>query len=170
MIVEQYSMSQTTLEHWASSLANYIDFPVFIGVSGPLGAGKSTFARAFLRAASGEEDIPSPTFALVQQYQHQAYALPMVHADLFRITAEAELHQMGFTEMLTDALALVEWPCKVHYAVETPRWDITLDICAEDEDRRDVRWEMLTVSNTSSSEALVRAIISGQLGAWERVT
>lgn len=79
-------------------------------LSGPMGAGKSAFARAFLRAATGEPDlrVPSPTFTLAQ-----AYALPggvaATHFDLWRLSGPAELLELGFDEA-RQGIVLVEWP------------------------------------------------------------
>jgi tRNA threonylcarbamoyladenosine biosynthesis protein TsaE len=78
-------------------------------LEGPLGAGKSTFARAFLRAASGDPalEVPSPTFTLVQEYD-----LPGGHAchfDLWRTGGPADLAELGWDEA-REGIVLVEWP------------------------------------------------------------
>lgn len=78
-------------------------------LSGPLGAGKSAFVRAFLRAATGDPalDVPSPTFTLVQ-----AYATPRFtahHFDLWRLRDEADLRELGWEEA-REGVVLVEWP------------------------------------------------------------
>jgi tRNA threonylcarbamoyladenosine biosynthesis protein TsaE len=81
-------------------------------LSGPLGAGKSTFARAFLRAAAGEPAlrVPSPTFTLAQ-----GYALPggitATHYDLWRLAEPGELAELGFDEARAG-IVLVEWPAR----------------------------------------------------------
>ncbi len=76
-------------------------------LSGELGAGKSTFARALIRGAGHHGAIPSPTYTLVEPY-----ALPLgviYHIDLYRIGGEDELPFLGWDE-LDDGFRLVEWP------------------------------------------------------------
>lgn len=76
-------------------------------LSGDLGTGKSTFARALITAAGHDGPVPSPTYTLVEPYD-----LPraqIYHIDLYRISAEEELHYLGWDE-LDDGLRLVEWP------------------------------------------------------------
>jgi tRNA threonylcarbamoyladenosine biosynthesis protein TsaE len=78
-------------------------------LEGPLGAGKSTFARAFLRAASGDPDleVPSPTFTLVQAYDTPKGEI--FHYDLWRLDGPAALTELDWDDAL-DAILLVEWP------------------------------------------------------------
>jgi tRNA threonylcarbamoyladenosine biosynthesis protein TsaE len=78
-------------------------------LEGPLGAGKSTFARAFLRAASGDPalEVPSPTFTLVQGYDLPVG--PAHHFDLWRLDGPAGLEELGWEEA-REGIVLVEWP------------------------------------------------------------
>lgn len=82
-----------------------------VALSGDLGAGKTTFARALIRAIADDEalEVPSPTFTLVQTY---ALKLPVAHFDLYRIADAAEIDELGFDEALADGICLVEWPEK----------------------------------------------------------
>jgi tRNA threonylcarbamoyladenosine biosynthesis protein TsaE len=74
---------------------------------GELGAGKSTFARAFIKAAGHKGAVPSPTYTLVEPYK---LALGNIyHIDLYRVSDEEELRYLGWNE-LDDGLRLVEWP------------------------------------------------------------
>jgi len=75
---------------------------------GPLGMGKSTLARGLIRALTGpEEDVPSPTFTLVQFYETTP---PVAHFDLYRLTRPEEAFEIGLDEALDDGCALIEWP------------------------------------------------------------
>lgn len=76
-------------------------------LSGELGAGKSTFARAFIRAAGHEGAVPSPTYTLIEPYRVASGRL--YHVDLYRISSEEELEYLGWSE-LGDGLRMVEWP------------------------------------------------------------
>jgi tRNA threonylcarbamoyladenosine biosynthesis protein TsaE len=82
-------------------------------LSGEIGAGKSHLARALiaaLRAAAGEppEDIPSPSYTLVQTYR--AGATEIWHIDLYRLGDPGEVAELGLSEALGEAICLVEWP------------------------------------------------------------
>ncbi|KGF69921.1 chlorosome protein [Hoeflea sp. BAL378] len=80
-------------------------------LSGDLGAGKSTFARALIRAIADDPELeaPSPTFTLVQTYRLR---LPVAHLDLYRIGSPDELDELGLDDALAEGAALVEWPEK----------------------------------------------------------
>lgn len=79
-------------------------------LSGSIGAGKSTFARAVIRAATGNpaEDVPSPTFTLVQSYETPQGEI--WHSDLYRLGHPDEVFELGLYEAFETAICLVEWP------------------------------------------------------------
>ncbi len=81
-------------------------------LSGPLGAGKSTFARAFIRALGVEGSIPSPTFIMDAVYDIPTKGLEVHHMDLYRLHGSyEEMLMLGFEEILeSDAVVLIEWP------------------------------------------------------------
>ena len=80
-----------------------------IMLDGDLGAGKTALARAVIRTLVGDPrlDVPSPSFALVQPYD--APGGPVLHADLYRLSTEAEIDELGLFDR-ADAIVLVEWP------------------------------------------------------------
>lgn len=79
-----------------------------VALWGELGAGKTTLARDILQALGVVEDVPSPTFTLVQTYETPG--LSVAHYDLYRLKSSRELDELGFAEALDDGAALVEWP------------------------------------------------------------
>lgn len=77
-------------------------------LSGELGMGKSTLARGLIRALTRpEEDVPSPTFTLVQFYESDP---PVAHFDLYRLTRPDEAAEIGLDEALDHGCAVIEWP------------------------------------------------------------
>ena len=79
-------------------------------LSGDLGAGKTTLARAMLKVRGLAGEAPSPTFAIVQPYAPPEVDLPIAHVDLYRIEAEDELIELGLDDYLYDGALLIEWP------------------------------------------------------------
>lgn len=110
-------------------------------LSGPIGAGKSHFARALILArldAAGcpPEDVPSPTFTLVQTYQ--AGSLEIWHADLYRLSHPDEAAELGLEAAFDSALVLVEWPDRL--AGLCPAAHLALDFAqGEGDDARILR-------------------------------
>ncbi len=99
-----------------------------ITLSGDLGAGKTTFARALIRHLAGDEnvEVPSPTFTLTQ-----SYALPrltLVHADLYRLSSPAELAELGLDDAADGAVTLLEWPDRAEGLLPEDRLDIALTL------------------------------------------
>jgi tRNA threonylcarbamoyl adenosine modification protein YjeE len=104
-----------------------------IALSGELGAGKSTLARALLRSFSGLPalDVPSPTFTLVQPYEGEGFRFPLLHADLYRIADPAEVEELGLDEALERGAVLVEWPERAGSRLVGARIDVRLEIAGE---------------------------------------
>ena len=98
-----------------------------IALRGNLGAGKTTLARAIIRALAGNggEDIPSPTFTLVQTYATPR--MPVAHLDLYRLNAPSELEELGLDLALKQGIALVEWPERAGDALPGERLEILLE-------------------------------------------
>jgi tRNA threonylcarbamoyladenosine biosynthesis protein TsaE len=79
-----------------------------LALKGELGAGKTSFARAFIRARGGDETVPSPTFTLVQTYDLPGGAV--WHFDLYRLRSADEAWELGIEDAFREGISLVEWP------------------------------------------------------------
>lgn len=92
---------------FAARLAPFLQVCDCITLSGDLGAGKSSFARALIHALGGPAEVPSPTFTLVQGYETAKG--PLSHFDLYRLKTADEIYELGWEEALSG-ICLVEWP------------------------------------------------------------
>jgi tRNA threonylcarbamoyladenosine biosynthesis protein TsaE len=97
---------------------------------GPLGAGKSTLARALVRTlTTPHEDVPSPTFTLVQFYE--GIGFPLAHFDLYRLERADEAFEIGLDEALEEGAAVIEWPERLGGRLPENRLDIDIAISGE---------------------------------------
>jgi tRNA threonylcarbamoyladenosine biosynthesis protein TsaE len=96
---------------------------------GPLGAGKSTLARGLIRAMTRpDEDVPSPTFTLVQLYEA---AFPVAHFDLYRLERAGEAEELGLDDAIEDGAVVIEWPERLGGRLPGDRLDIEIAMDAE---------------------------------------
>ncbi len=100
-----------------------------IALVGDLGTGKTTFARAFIRASGVGDEVPSPTFTLVQMYDGDAG--PIHHFDLFRLTAAAETEELGMDEAFAGGISLIEWPDRMGARLPVDRLEIAFSMVAD---------------------------------------
>ncbi|TPW32584.1 tRNA (adenosine(37)-N6)-threonylcarbamoyltransferase complex ATPase subunit type 1 TsaE [Martelella alba] len=94
---------------FGARLADLLEAGDCLLLNGDLGMGKSTLARALIRARAGapDLDVPSPTFTLVQAYETVP---PIFHFDLYRLGDPSELVELGLDEALSEGISLIEWP------------------------------------------------------------
>ncbi|WFU32959.1 tRNA (adenosine(37)-N6)-threonylcarbamoyltransferase complex ATPase subunit type 1 TsaE [Bradyrhizobium brasilense] len=116
--------NETATAELMADLALLIGAGDVITLSGDLGAGKTTAARALIRylAADDALEVPSPTFTLAQSYELPSF--PLVHADLYRINDAGELEEIGLSPLPDDIVALIEWPERAPDAMPGDRIDI----------------------------------------------
>lgn len=113
----------------AAQIANHLKPGDTLLLEGQIGAGKSAFARALIRARLGRlEDVPSPTFTLVQTYEDNAGDI--WHCDLYRLTHPDEALELGLDEAFDTAICLIEWPDRLGDIV--PQTALTLAFSAQD--------------------------------------
>ena len=112
----------------AVDIANSLEPGDLVTLSGDLGAGKTTFARALIRYLAKDPaiEVPSPTFTLMQVYDLPPF--PLVHADLFRLSGSAELAELGFDDLPEGAVVLVEWPDRAAGFLPADRIDVALTL------------------------------------------
>ncbi len=102
-----------------------------VTLSGDLGAGKTTFARALIRYLADDDaiEVPSPTFTFVQTYALPRFAL--VHADLYRLSGASELAELGFDDLPEGAVVLLEWPDRAAGLLPPDRLDIAFKLAPQ---------------------------------------
>lgn len=121
-------------------------------LEGPVGAGKSAFARALILALLEErEDVPSPTFTLVQTYEGPDFDI--WHCDLYRLTSPDELVELGLDEAFENAATLIEWPDRLGDMVPSSAQRLSFAVAAEDGARElrvqgDQRWTKIELGHS----------------------
>ena len=132
-------------------------------LTGSVGAGKSHLSRAIIQARLGfSEDVPSPTYTLVQTYNDQTTEI--FHADLYRLGDTSELTELGLDEAFQTAICLVEWADRLG-AEDTPQDALTLSLCTKDDGR-----QATLSSNASRWTKAVRAVERAQFlldASWQ---
>ena len=119
-------LSEPGLMQWGKRVGREVRAPVFLGLRGPLGAGKSVFARAVARGAGVEGPVPSPTFNLLFRYP-TGRGCDLVHMDLYRVEDAGELWELGWEEIgLRGEIVLVEWPERAGGLLPGDRWEVDL--------------------------------------------
>ena len=95
-------------QRFAHTLAPLMQQGDVIALKGAIGVGKTAFVRALIQALGGKEEVPSPTFTLVQTYDLDR--LKVWHFDLFRLRYPIDVYELGIEEAMTEGLSLIEWP------------------------------------------------------------
>ena len=128
-------MTEKELSEWGTRFGAAINPPLVVTVSGELGAGKTTLIQAICRGYGVDEDVTSPTFALVHEYH--ALRSRVYHLDLYRLRDETELTNIGWDEIMeAEALILIEWPERAGSRIPRDHAPISLQHLPDDRDRR----------------------------------
>jgi len=98
------------MQAFGSSVAERLKPGDVVALSGGLGAGKTTLARAIIAALGYRAEVPSPTFSIVEVYDPPAVRLPLVHADFYRLKDPAEAEEIGLDDYRQGAALIAEWP------------------------------------------------------------
>jgi tRNA threonylcarbamoyladenosine biosynthesis protein TsaE len=125
MTFERWFDTAEALARFGGEVAARLSVGDAVCLYGPLGAGKSTLARGLIRALTApDEDVPSPTFTLVQLYAARDF--PLAHFDLYRLKAAAEAYELGLDDALDLGVAVIEWPERLGDALPPDRLDIEI--------------------------------------------
>jgi len=124
--MKEYNLKLEQLKALAAKVAEATKAPACICLIGDLGAGKTEFARAFIRAKAGEVTVTSPTFNIVQVYDN------IQHFDLYRLKSADELQEIGLEDALQTSICLIEWPQIAESLLPKDRTIIKLEILDSD--------------------------------------
>ena len=114
-------------ERLGAKLAGVLRPGDVVALSGPLGAGKTTFARGVLAALGLGGEAPSPSFSLVIAYDPPDVRLPLWHVDLYRIEDSDEIAELGLEDARFDSVLMIEWPERMGSRL----WDDALRLTLE---------------------------------------
>lgn len=119
-------LDEPSLARWGERIGETLDTPAFIGLRGPLGAGKSVLARAIGLGLGVSQPMPSPSFNLLFRYS-AGMGLEVVHMDLYRLESPDELWELGWEELgQPNEIVLVEWPERAGDLLPADHWIIEL--------------------------------------------
>ena len=117
--------TEAETETFAARLASCCRIGDILALSGTLGMGKTALARAFIRALTDpDEDVPSPTFTLVQIYETEMF--PLYHFDLYRIATPDEAIELGIDDAFDEGVSLIEWPDRLGSLLPARHLSLTL--------------------------------------------
>jgi tRNA threonylcarbamoyladenosine biosynthesis protein TsaE len=133
-------VTEPELTAWGERIGREAGVPLVLALSGDLGAGKSTLARAVARGAGVEGDVPSPTFNLLFRYDTPR-GVELYHLDLYRLEQQDDVWELGWSELgHGQQLVLIEWAENAEMLLPKPRWDVMLEE-TDDPTRRLMRLE-----------------------------
>lgn len=98
------------MAHYGAAIAARLRAGDVVALTGGLGAGKTTLARAILAALGHAGEVPSPTFTIIESYDAPPLRLPVVHADFYRLEHPGEIDEIGLDDYREGAALLAEWP------------------------------------------------------------
>ena len=139
MVVDTHDERETIV--FARQLAACLRAGDCIAMHGQLGAGKTTFTRALVRALSSEnEDVPSPTFTLMQTYDvtlpGSRETVSLTHMDCYRLKSPDEAEELGLSEILASGITIIEWPEIIAPLLPPERLEIHLSHTGGENERR----------------------------------
>jgi tRNA threonylcarbamoyladenosine biosynthesis protein TsaE len=98
------------MQAYGARIADKLRAGDVVALSGGLGSGKTTLARAIIAALGYPYEVPSPTFTIIEAYDAPPLRLPVAHADFYRLKDPEEIHEIGLDDYREGAALLAEWP------------------------------------------------------------
>lgn len=128
-------LSESELRHWGEELGRSATAPLLITLTGELGVGKTTLAQSICLGYGVQEEITSPTYALVHEYRSDKS--PVFHVDLYRLDSPDQLTNLGWDEIVSSrSLVVIEWPERAGSRLPEGHLPIDLDYVPDDPTRR----------------------------------
>jgi tRNA threonylcarbamoyladenosine biosynthesis protein TsaE len=161
------SFTEDDLCHFATQLAEHIVAGDIIFLSGTLGAGKSVFARALIRALMQNPDlnVPSPTFTLLQIYdvQSSSPSCELWHYDLYRLEEADDVFELGWEDATNGPILLVEWPQRLGNAAFNPlfpprRIELSIAVVPDQPDIRTIEMALFGEWSTPINDLQTKAM------------
>ena len=139
-------------QEFAKKIANIAQKGDTFALFGTLGAGKSVFARAFVKTLTKAGEVPSPTFTLLQTYEAQNFEI--YHYDLYRLKSQEEIWELNIEEALFGAVTLIEWPEKMGSYLPRDVFKISIEVLKDG-----ARLFKIEVASEEKSERLKRCLL-----------
>lgn len=128
-------MTEAELIAWGETFGREVRAPLLVTLSGDLGTGKTTLTQAICRGYGVRDEVTSPTYAIVHEYESPK--TPVYHIDLYRLEHEDELVNIGWDDLIAQhALIIVEWPERAGSSIPADHLPIALDYVLGDPTRR----------------------------------
>lgn len=117
------------MDRFGRAIAQELRAGDVVALTGGLGAGKTTLARAIIAGLGHEGEVPSPSFAIIEPYDPPSVRLPLVHADFYRLKHPDEAQEIGLDDYREGAVLIAEWPDHAGgFAHEPGCLSITLEV------------------------------------------
>ena len=120
------SCSEAETIQIATRLAQRVKVGDIIALYGTLGAGKTAFCRGFIQSFLKNQDVPSPTFTLLQTYDTPNF--PIYHFDMYRLKSADEAYEIGIEDAFAEGVSLIEWPEKMESLLPKKHISIRIDM------------------------------------------
>lgn len=142
------------IDELGERLGKYVKSGEVIALIGDLGTGKTTFTKSFARGLNIDENIKSPTFTYVLEYLEGR--LPLYHFDVYRITDESEIYEIGYEEYIYgDGVSIIEWANIIESELPSKYLKIELRYTGEDEERE---IELNYIGDVEREEEILRYV------------